>query len=337
MAYPLVWTEREAGDWEACVIAAGLMALMYGGVYKFPLGAYTQAEREALEPVWDEPTNFSGMNAAFQKRYGIQIRALSTGSIADAVTRKGIGLLLAGKFGIGSIANPTVPGTLGAFTHASFFVPLGDGRCLYYEPMDANMSEPRVVSNSQVINWAKGADANSAREVRQWEFGTLPAGVKMVIRPVSEQFSTKTGNSTPGGQFYLEGPGAGSPKWFTQSVSVTSVAQSVDGTYCLVFYWNGGPAGGEYLWMPRVNLNPVAGSRDPAAGYATNPPDYSPAAPVPAPPLDCADEVAAATLALRAELEDAKAQLAAAKASELTLRSLIRAHNNVEDSMQAID
>src|SRR3970040_18465 len=88
MTYPLVWTEREVGDWEACVITSGLMAIMYGGYTKFPLGAYTQAEREALEIIPDEPTNYAGLDKVFPARYGIKLRPLST-SIANAVTRVG--------------------------------------------------------------------------------------------------------------------------------------------------------------------------------------------------------------------------------------------------------
>jgi hypothetical protein len=274
------------------------MALMYGGWVKFPLGAYTQAEREALEPIADAPVNFAIMNQQFQKRYGIQLRALSTGSISDAVTRKGIGLLLAGKTGIGAINQP------GTFTHAAFYVPLGSGTCLLYEPLAPNMSEPTIVTNTRVVAWAKGAGVDNAREVRQWEFGPPPAGVDMVIRPVREDFMTKTGNATPGGQFYLEGPGAGTPKYFHTATAVSSVAESVDGTYRLVFYYNGGATGGEYLWMPRANLNPVAGTRDPATAYAKNAPVYTPP---PAPAPDCTEAVRLATAPLNDKIAKLKA------------------------------
>ena len=91
----------------------------------------------------------------------------------------------------------------------------------------------------------------------------------MVLRTVRESWTTGVGDSlsssasdtTPGGQFFTEGPGVGDRKWFTTAERVTSIAETADGLWRLLLY------GSELLWMHRLNLRPVAGSRVPATGY----------------------------------------------------------------------
>jgi hypothetical protein len=264
MTYPLIWTEQEVGDWEACVICSGLMALMYGGVSSFPLGAYTQAERETLELVADESMNYSQLDQVFPARYGVTLRPLTTGSIADAVTRAGVGLLCAGRAGIGA------PLSGGTFTHSIFFVPLGNGTGLLYDPLAPDRAEPVLVYNSVIVNWAKGAGAFDAREVKQWEFGhpVIPQEggdmTPVILRPVRQDWTTGVGD--PGGVFYTGGPGLGAKKQFNVASRVTSIAEDMtstglSGNWRVVLY------GAELLWFPRASIEPIPNTRIPATGF----------------------------------------------------------------------
>lgn len=329
MVLSQVWTEREGdipgtaineGDWEACVATAYSMALLYGGVKM--AAPYTQAQRELLEyygAAADRSQDLNLTDIKSMQVYGVKLRGATPGlTAAAALGRPGIGMCLTtngspGGFGTG-------------FIHEVFWVGVSATAGLLYDPLAPAGSQPQSRTIAYIVPFIRGLADHQVREVKQWEFGPPPGEINMVIRPVREDFTTKTGNSTPGGQFYTEGPGAGSPKYFFQATAVTSVAESTDGSYRLIFYYNGGATGGEYLWMPRVNLNPHAGTRDPAVGYAKEL----------ATDADCTAEVAAATAALQAQLtaEQIKTQAAETKAKEAT--DLIKAHNEVESKMGAV-
>ena len=107
----------------------------------------------------------------------------------------------------------------------------------------------------------------------------------MAIRPVREDFATKTGSTD--GAFYIDGPGMGSKKWFTASEWVTSVGETTDGLWRVLFYVGDPANGGEYLWMALANLVPVPGTRQPPTGYATELPSEGTGE-------DLSDELAAA-------------------------------------------
>lgn len=174
-----VWSEREGGDWEACVISSYLEALVYGGVISFPLGVYTQAEREALEAVPDEPQDYATTDNASRARYGVKLRPLSVGTVYGAVTRPGVGVLLAGKGGL------NIPTT--APFHSVFWVgvgpPGGATSGLVYDPLAPNQSAGVSTTVAKIVAWAKGAGTNDAREVRKDEF--LPAPTPPPEPPVS--------------------------------------------------------------------------------------------------------------------------------------------------------
>ncbi len=84
--------------------------------------------------------------------------------------------------------------------------------------------------------------------------------VAMKWKPVMEDWTTGIGEI--GGAFYLDGPGVGERKWFTEPERVTSIAESTDGKWRQIAY------GAEVLFMLRANLTPIPGTRNPAA------PDY---------------------------------------------------------------
>lgn len=264
MADPLNWSEW--GNTDACVAISALTGLVYGGFTAFPLGIYTIAEGLALEAtVYPRVGDYSTLIPAVRARYGLTIRALSTGTLSDAVTRAGIGLILAGW---GSIPGTNWYDPNFQQFHSVFVIPKPPGKVLLFDPMTANMTQGQLINASVILNWAKGASVNDAREIREYEFGTPPApvGVKMAIRPVREDWATGTGPT--GGQFFLDGPGVGSPLYFISSENVRSIGETTDGLWRIILYSGGDPSGQEYLWMRSANLLPVTGSRKPATGYA---------------------------------------------------------------------
>jgi hypothetical protein len=170
-----VWTEKESGDWEACVAASYLMGLVYGGVTAFPLGVYTQAEREALELIPDEPQDYATTDAQAQARYGVHLRKLSTGSIADAVTRTGVGLVCTGY---GGFLIPT-----NASIHSLFYLPTSPTAGLVYDPLANSQSAGVPVTAAQVVTWTAGrAGPNQVREVRDSEFLPPPEEESMYLK-----------------------------------------------------------------------------------------------------------------------------------------------------------
>lgn len=163
MPKPLVWSEQEAGDWEACVAASYLTGMVYGGHGAYPLGIYTQAEREALEAVPDEPQDYNTTDAKALSRYGVKLRTLSTGTLESAVARVGVGLVLAGY---GAVNIPT-----SAPIHSVFYLPTTATAGLVYDPLAPNRSAGVSTPAAKILGWAKGPGPNDAREVRENELG----------------------------------------------------------------------------------------------------------------------------------------------------------------------
>lgn len=302
----LVWSEREAGDWEACVVTAYSMGLLYGGVRM--AAPYTQAQRELLEAVPDEPQNLTTTDAMSLKVYGVKLRPFSTGTVADAVTRVGVGICLTGS---GSPGTQWQPGFTGG--HEIFYVPTSATVGLLYDPLAPNKSNPEVIAASRIVGWARSPTVGAAREVKQWEFGPPPATeeINVITRPVREDFMTGAGPSA--GQFFLQGPGVGNPKYFTVSTKVQSVGETVDGAWRLLFYV-GGSGQGEYLWMSRNNLTPIAGTRNPPTGYAGSLPSEEQSADIAQLQADLAAANAAKATA-EADAMAAKAKLDQTKAA----------------------
>lgn len=309
MTLPKVWTEREGdipgtimneGDWEACVATAYSMALLYGGVKMAQ--PYTQYQRELIEyygAAADRDQNLDLTDIKSIQVYGVKLRLPSVWSNAAALARPGVGMCLTGTGSPGGYAT-------GTFGHEVFWIATSTTAGLLYDPLAPAGSAPLVKSVATMAAWARPLSATNSREVKAWEFGPPPAtGVKMAIRPVSEEFTTGTGQV--GGQFYVDGPGVGTAKWFTQATRVTSIGETTDGLWRVLFYV-GGTGQGEYLWMARSKLTPIAGTRSPAAGYAASLP-IPPCPPTPPPAVvDCAVAVADAVAPLKqriTELEQA--------------------------------
>lgn len=221
MTDPLNWSEW--GNYDACVTLSALTGLDYGGVRVFPAGRYMYDEGQALE--WQLYPNrvgdYASLIPAVQSRYGVTIRALSTGTIADAVTRAGIGLLLAGWGHIPGTAwqNPNFQQY-----HSVFVVPKPPGKVLLYDPMTANKSPGQLIDASVCIGWAKGAGVNDAREIRENEFGApdMPYIEKVTSVPAGSTAQLEAGKAY---QFWEYDPATGSRTSFAATFSAASGAE----------------------------------------------------------------------------------------------------------------
>lgn len=161
VAFPnKVWTERETGDWEACVAASYAMGLLHGGIKM--AAPYTQGEREKLEKVKDEPQNFLVTDAMSQAVYGHKLRPVTI-PISQAVMRINVGLVLSGK---GSPGRQWQAGFTG--NHAVFYVPTSSASGYLGDPLAPNMQLFELITSSRIVAWA----TPDAREVKLNEFQT---------------------------------------------------------------------------------------------------------------------------------------------------------------------
>jgi hypothetical protein len=165
VATPKVWSERNdpnapGGAWRDCTYSSGLMMLVAGGWTKFPLGAYTVVEREALERSDNQPDETGAsqddLKLAIKNRYGISVGRPPWG-IAEGVKHTELALSLQGS-------NKNLPYTHTlrrwdrSFTggHEVCIVPLGNGKCLWLDPEAPMGYAGDVVDNATVIKWATG-------------------------------------------------------------------------------------------------------------------------------------------------------------------------------------
>jgi len=307
-----VWSERELGDWEACVISSYLEGLVYGGVTNFPKGVYTQAERETLEKVPDEPQDYATTDLVAQARYGVHLRKVSVATLAAALARVGVGLVLAGY---GSLNIPT-----SAPIHSVFYVPTSSVSGLVFDPLAPNQSAGVATPATKVLAWAKGPGANDAREVMKDEFaksagGNMPVIEKLTALPKGSSVQFVANKQY---QFFWFDPTNGarsSSAWVPKTATAAGAEALVDLT-------GEGPA----YFLPKCFDGSVL--RDNMylpIGYVGPNELYTP----PAPSVDCSAEVKAATDPLKAELDKTQSALTA-------LRDLVKAHNDVESKMGAV-
>lgn len=85
--------------------------------------------------------------------------------------------------------------------------------------------------------------------------------VPVILRPVYEEWTTRSSADGSAGYFTTDGPGQGERKWFTTPERVRSYAETADAKYRAIAY------GAETLWMERTQLAPIPGTRNPATGY----------------------------------------------------------------------
>ena len=141
---PKVWSERRAGAWDQCTECAYLMAMLYGGWRTWPDGAYTDAERNALDAATppDPPaggSTFPLIDTGAQRRYGVTLHRIPDGD-RDELQRQlripGQALAVAGSpghFPRGHRLRRWQPDFTGG--HAVCVVTLGEGRVQWLDPL----------------------------------------------------------------------------------------------------------------------------------------------------------------------------------------------------------
>ena len=77
----------------------------------------------------------------------------------------------------------------------------------------------------------------------------------IMLNFITEDWNTLASSDGFAGFFYIDGPSVGDKKWFTAPERVTSFAETTDFRWRLIAY------GTEVLYVPRLQLVPVAGSR----------------------------------------------------------------------------
>ena len=177
-----VWTEREGdiagtpqdeGDFEACVATSYAMGLLYGGVI-MP-APYTQAERERLEVVANEPQDLAASDGRALEVHGHRLRGPSvTSSKLAFLARPGLGFCLTG------VGSP-VGAQAGTFTHEVFAVAQSTTNALVYDPLLPANSGPKAVSLPALAAWMKGVGPNQVREVMLDE-RSLTAAQPVLVR-----------------------------------------------------------------------------------------------------------------------------------------------------------
>ena len=175
MTLPKVWSERgelHATGWKDCVYSSGLMALIYGGFTDFPLGIYTDQEREALERSDDQPDETWSTDdilaVAVKRRYGLTLRPLDI-ELDPALDRVGTALVLIGvngRLAAGHTLRRWDPDFIGG--HAVTVIPKGAGKVLWLDPEAPMGYAGDITDTATVLRWASGRA--SARVVREGEY-----------------------------------------------------------------------------------------------------------------------------------------------------------------------
>lgn len=190
MAKVVVWSERDEAvgkGWHDCTYSSALMALVYGGFTKFPLGIYTAAEREALERSDNQPDETGAsqvdITVAVKRRYGVSLRTVPE-PLAVALTKVGRAITLAGSNGNlpkGHALRRWDPGFTGG--HSITVVTLGGGKVLWLDPEAPWKHSGDVVPIQIVLKWAWGGISNM-RYILENEFATGPVHVPVPLPPV---------------------------------------------------------------------------------------------------------------------------------------------------------
>lgn len=169
MTTPVVWSERpepNAQSLKDCTYSSGLMGMVYADFAPFPLGAYTVAEREALERSDDQPdetgASLSDLCTAIKRRYGKTVTQNAPAALPGLLATKGIALAVQGVMGNLAADNrlrrwdPSFTGG-----HCVCVVPLGDGKALWLDPLAPNKYAGDTILVSTILDhYAQGSGAS---------------------------------------------------------------------------------------------------------------------------------------------------------------------------------
>jgi hypothetical protein len=152
------------------------MGLLYGGLVMS--APYTQAERERLELVADEPQDLGTTDGRALAVYGARLRGPTAGlTAAQFLARPGIGMCLTGY---GSPCGYQA----GTFTHEVFAVGKTADTITVYDPLAPPGAGPTDKSVSYMAGWLKGLGGNDLREIRANELGAGDMGETIVTLSV---------------------------------------------------------------------------------------------------------------------------------------------------------
>jgi hypothetical protein len=186
-----VWSElpepnTPKGTGRDCLYCAYAMALIHAGFDGFPLGAYTVAEREALERSDTRPDETGATCAdgdrASSKRYGVKLRKLAHSrawpggrprDLAAALAVPGSALLVTGRAG----AFPRglrLYGFTGA--HAVTAITLGANRALLLDPLRPNGYPGQIVATSALVAFNAALSGADIRIIGAGELGAVTPG-----------------------------------------------------------------------------------------------------------------------------------------------------------------
>jgi hypothetical protein len=157
-----VWSERlepAGGGWKDCTYCGGLMALVFGGFTKFPLGAYTVKEREALERSDSQPdetgASLDDLILAVHTRYGIAWAKSRTSVLASHHDRDDLAFVVQGQNGnlpTGHRLRRWDPTYTGG--HCVTVIPTGDGTHLrWLDPLAPMGFAGDVTDWATVMKW----------------------------------------------------------------------------------------------------------------------------------------------------------------------------------------
>ena len=177
-----VWSERERGDFEACVAASYAMGLAYGGVGM--TAPYTQAERERLEVVANEPQNLDTTDTKSLAVFHVKLRRPSVTDKRAFFSRPGIGACVTGNGSPGGFQ-------AGTFIHEVFVVGVSATEMLLYDPLAPIGAAPQPVTVDKMVAWVRGLQPHQAREVLKDEFGGMAVPLITNIEAVAPSSSAQ--------------------------------------------------------------------------------------------------------------------------------------------------
>jgi hypothetical protein len=174
-----VWSERESGGWHDCTFSSVLAVLAAGGFERFPLGAYTDPEREALERAQtifapEKGANFPATDQAITNRYGLALH--DSTELAGLLARPGLAIAIGGVNARLATRlrhwDPTFAGN-----HAATVITLAPAGLLWLDP-EAPMGYPGdPISAAEVTTWW------NKLAVRYLALGELAAVTTITLTP----------------------------------------------------------------------------------------------------------------------------------------------------------
>ena len=159
-----VWSERNdpfATGWKDCTYSAGLMALIWGGWFRFPLGVYTVGEREALERSDNRPdetgATLDDLRAAVARRYKLTLpKPKHIDALASQLDTPGLAIIVQGSNGNLPPKHPLRRWDPSSTVCHAVTVLTTTAGLRWLDPESPMGRRAAVVSRATVLKWATG-------------------------------------------------------------------------------------------------------------------------------------------------------------------------------------